>query len=161
MREVITIYLDCWRKFGHFRGRARRREFAVWVAGLLLKGAASMVLLDSLAPMTAVTNWTLALLGNFWLITLINTLAIITRRLHDINGSAWWLLTGLVPIINFFLLIVPVVLDGQIGPNRFGDDPRTIDRNVCRYCRYDLTGNTTGLCPECGMRIGQRAMPED
>ncbi|MDX2116178.1 MAG: hypothetical protein SFZ24_11260 [Planctomycetota bacterium] len=23
----------------------------------------------------------------------------------------------------------------------------------CRRCRYDVTGNTTGLCPECGLII--------
>jgi RNA polymerase-binding transcription factor DksA len=27
---------------------------------------------------------------------------------------------------------------------------------VCLHCRYDLTGNTSGICPECG-----RPIPEE
>lgn len=27
------------------------------------------------------------------------------------------------------------------------------DHTVCRHCRYDLHGNTTGVCPECGTPI--------
>jgi hypothetical protein len=26
---------------------------------------------------------------------------------------------------------------------------------VCRKCRYDLTGNVSGTCPECGTHIGE------
>lgn len=28
--------------------------------------------------------------------------------------------------------------------------------NMCRYCGYDLTGNASGVCPECG-----KVIPED
>ena len=27
-----------------------------------------------------------------------------------------------------------------------------IRRGMCRKCGYDLRGNTTGTCPECGMK---------
>jgi hypothetical protein len=26
--------------------------------------------------------------------------------------------------------------------------------NTCMHCRYDLTGNTSGVCPECGTPVG-------
>lgn len=26
----------------------------------------------------------------------------------------------------------------------------------CRYCRYNLTGNVSGVCPECGRRISDQ-----
>jgi len=30
----------------------------------------------------------------------------------------------------------------------------------CRACRYDLTGNTSGRCPECGMEVAPVAQPD-
>ncbi len=29
-------------------------------------------------------------------------------------------------------------------------------RGCCRGCGYDLTGNTTGVCPECGRTLGRK-----
>jgi hypothetical protein len=29
---------------------------------------------------------------------------------------------------------------------------------LCKSCNYDLTGNTSGTCPECGMRIGSDSL---
>ena len=29
--------------------------------------------------------------------------------------------------------------------------PRKLGPNICRSCGYDLTGNETGQCPECGV----------
>jgi len=29
----------------------------------------------------------------------------------------------------------------------------TLDPRYCRACEYDLHGNTTGICPECGNAI--------
>ncbi|MFH1109328.1 MAG: hypothetical protein V1790_09060 [Planctomycetota bacterium] len=30
---------------------------------------------------------------------------------------------------------------------------RPLDPNTCPKCRYDLTGNVSGVCPECGTAI--------
>jgi hypothetical protein len=43
----------------------------------------------------------------------------------------------------FGLATVSLVL--AIGP------PRPPDLRYCRRCRYDLTGNQSGVCPECGL----------
>jgi hypothetical protein len=31
-----------------------------------------------------------------------------------------------------------------------------VRRGLCQRCAYDLTGNTSGVCPECGMPIRNR-----
>ena len=27
------------------------------------------------------------------------------------------------------------------------------ERGLCPHCRYDLTGNVSGVCPECGSEV--------
>jgi hypothetical protein len=54
-----------------------------------------------------------------------------------------------VPLwLPFLLLLVPTVLLWQ-------RDRRTRRPGHCRRCDYDLTGNTTGRCPECGLEIAK------
>ena len=48
--------------------------------------------------------------------------------------------------IPFLLVTVPTAF-------LFWHDRRRIPPGHCQKCRYDLTGNTSGVCPECGERI--------
>ena len=34
---------------------------------------------------------------------------------------------------------------------------RRADERMCPSCAYDLTGNTSGVCPECGMPVAGKA----
>ena len=43
-----------------------------------------------------------------------------------------------------FLVAIPFLL---LGPRKFGE-------NRCEKCGYDITGNESGWCPECGIRVG-------
>jgi hypothetical protein len=47
-------------------------------------------------------------------------------------------------------LIVPV---WRAVPRRNGNDPGHDDG--CHHCSYDLTGNVSGVCPECGEKIAE------
>ena len=83
----------------------------------------------------------------FSLATLIPSLSVSVRRLHDIDRSGWWLLAPIAPLflvgfalatqltwlaaiagvlalIGILILLVFAVSDGTKGPNRFGDDPK-------------------------------------
>jgi uncharacterized membrane protein YhaH (DUF805 family) len=46
-------------------------------------------------------------------------LALLVRRLHDIDRSAWWLLICLVPIVGAIALLVFTLLAGTPAPNRY------------------------------------------
>jgi uncharacterized membrane protein YhaH (DUF805 family)/ribosomal protein L40E len=51
-------------------------------------------------------------------------LAILAKRFHDRNRSAWFLLIGLVPLVGIlWLMIEGVFVKGTEGENRFGPDP--------------------------------------
>lgn len=36
-------------------------------------------------------------------------------------------------------------------------DRKRIPSNCCQGCGYNLTGNTSGICPECGVQIGDQS----
>lgn len=50
-------------------------------------------------------------------------LAVGIKRCHDRGRSGWFLLIGLVPFLNIWLLVELGFLRGTIGMNRFGADP--------------------------------------
>lgn len=58
----------------------------------------------------------------FGLITMLPSLAINTRRLHDIGRSGWW------QLIAFTIVGIPVLIywfckESQPGPNAYGSNP--------------------------------------
>ena len=40
-----------------------------------------------------------------------------------------------------------------VHPLRGWPRPKADDHPRCEKCQYDLTGNVSGICPECGTRI--------
>ena len=77
-----------------------------------------------------------------------------------IAGSAVLIVSILVPILNLLIFIVLSKSASDefrcrgVRPGLLGVPKRKyplFDRVVCRRCQYDLAGNTTGVCPECGM----------
>lgn len=67
------------------------------------------------------------------------------------NADLWGvflLLLALSPVTGFALAVI------YVGwRNRRMD--RTHFRRHCKNCDYDLTGNVSGRCPECGLPIPQ------
>ncbi|MDY2739138.1 MAG: DUF805 domain-containing protein [Acidaminococcus sp.] len=45
------------------------------------------------------------------------------RRAHDLGRSGWYLLWGIVPLVNIYIAIRISFIEGEKGPNRFGPDP--------------------------------------
>jgi uncharacterized membrane protein YhaH (DUF805 family) len=54
------------------------------------------------------------------LATVVPSLAVGCRRLHDTNRSGWWQLLGLVALVGDVVLLIFWALKGTEGPNRFG-----------------------------------------
>src|SRR5688500_17096563 len=50
--------------------------------------------------------------------------------------------------------IVPALLGGLSAARIAGRSRRRrVDGDACRSCGYDLTGNVSGVCPECGATL--------
>jgi uncharacterized membrane protein YhaH (DUF805 family) len=54
------------------------------------------------------------------LASIIVSLSLLIRRLHDIDRSGWWVLIALIPFVGSIVLLVFACLAGTPGPNRFG-----------------------------------------
>jgi uncharacterized membrane protein YhaH (DUF805 family) len=94
---------SCFTKYATFEGTASRSEYWWFYLFSLL---AAMIL--SVVSEAAVIV--------FWLATLLPSLAVGVRRLHDTDRSGWYMLLSLVPLIG---LIVIVFLIQKTRPNRF------------------------------------------
>ena len=99
--------------YANFSGRAVRSEFWFWTLFYCLAGIAASIVNRAI-------GWPGIASVLFWL-TLVPTLAVTVRRLHDLHRSAWWLLLFFVPAANF-VLVVWWCMRGTSGYNRFGPD---------------------------------------
>jgi len=100
----------CFSKYADFNGRASRSEYWWYTLFIVLVSVGLSMINDKLS-------------GLFGLVTLLPSLAVATRRLHDTNRSGWLQLIWLIPIVGWLVLLYFLVQEAQ-EPNRFGEAPR-------------------------------------
>jgi uncharacterized membrane protein YhaH (DUF805 family) len=120
-QAVSTVLL---KKYATFNGRAGLDEYW-WYILFLTLGNLIFVSLDSFLGTTAEFMYqgnieikTSLFNGMFSLLTLIPSVAVATRRLHDVNKSGWWQLLMLT-IIGIFPLIYWLLKKPIDEGNRF------------------------------------------
>jgi uncharacterized membrane protein YhaH (DUF805 family) len=52
------------------------------------------------------------------------SIAMRIKRWHDIGRSDWFVLMNCVPILNVFIDLALGLIPGNVGPNRYGPDPK-------------------------------------
>lgn len=125
-------------RYVDFQGRSRRSEYW-WV--YLFNFIVVMVLLvlamvlggfnpeaGTMGPLGYVF---IGLLGLYALAIIIPSIALLVRRLHDINQTGWIVLglfiAGMIPLIGLLATIAQIVIaciPGTAGPNKYGPDPK-------------------------------------
>lgn len=113
-------YLKCIKLYAEFNGRARRKEYWMFVLFNFIFAIVVSVI-DTILGSTGI----LSIL--YTLFIFLPSLAVTVRRLHDTGRSGWWLLIGLVPIIGFFVLLFFMVQDGDDFDNDFGPNPKDLE----------------------------------
>ncbi|MCX2749589.1 DUF805 domain-containing protein [Arthrobacter sp. MI7-26] len=115
-----------WKKYAVFHGRASRSEYWWWV---LASAIVSGVINAAGATGNGSTGTSTALGGLWFLATVVPSLALAARRLHDANLSAVFLLLALIPVLGWIALLVFVLLPANTRGQRF-------DRLVQAYPPY-------------------------
>jgi uncharacterized membrane protein YhaH (DUF805 family) len=114
----MNYYLDVLKKYAVFEGRARRKEYWMFV----LCNAIITIILDILfhfldAPF---------LILLYALAVLLPNIGVSIRRLHDTGRTGWWLLIGLIPLVGAIILLVFFITDSEPGPNQYGPNPKGV-----------------------------------
>lgn len=112
----MDYYFDCLAKYATFSGRARRKEF--WM--FLLVSFVISICVGVAEKLFAIPHF-----ATFYNVAIfLPSLAVSIRRMHDVNKSGWY---QLIPFYGFYLCC----LAGDEGPNRFGPDPKeTLAQNA-------------------------------
>ena len=115
-------YLNVLRNYIGFGGRARRKEYWMFI---LVNFIFALVL----SIVDKILGWEWAsgegvLTSIYGLFILLPSWAVQFRRLHDTDRSAWWLLLLLIPIVGWIVILIFNCQSGTPGENRFGPDPK-------------------------------------
>ncbi len=124
MNEFIDNFKSILQtKYALFTGRARRKEFWQFQVVAFAISIVLMIVDGTLGTKTASGIGILG--GIFSLAILLPNIGVLIRRLHDTDRSGWWALLGLIPIANIALLVF-MFIQGTVGSNRFGPDPKAL-----------------------------------
>ena len=122
-------------RYAAFKGRATRSEYWYFmlfsiIIALILTALDSMIINPLLGIQPVVETARTGILGMLFSIgTLIPSVALAIRRLHDIGKSGWWILLGVIPIVNIigiFVLLYFFIKDSQPGDNLYGPNPKGV-----------------------------------
>ncbi len=116
-------YLKVLKNYVGFSGRARRKEYWMFVLFNVIFAIVAMVL-DNVLGLASKELGYGPIYGLYALAMILPSLAVAARRLHDIGKSGWWQLIALIPIIGVIVLIVWYVREGDHGDNAYGPDPK-------------------------------------
>ena len=115
--NFLTAVSTGFANYATFSGRAIRSEYWYFVLFSVICNVLAGVI-DAV-----VFHADIGVLGIiFALGTFIPSIAVLVRRLHDLDRSGWWWLIAFIPLIGAIILIVFACTRGSFGPNRFGPD---------------------------------------
>ncbi len=115
-------YFICFTKYATFGGRSTRMEFWGYniVNAILLFALGYFYINAGEQYQTLAT--TLFLI--YIILTICPTLAVLTRRWHDIGRTGKWLWLNLFPLVGTVVSYCFMLSQGEEGTNEYGRDPR-------------------------------------
>ena len=127
----MSWYIEVIKKYAVFSGRARRKEYWMFVLVNMIIAILIGILVGIATSSDANSNTKIAPVFNcisslYSLAILLPSLGVFVRRLHDIGKSGWWFFIGFIPLIGEIWLLVLMCTDGQSGSNHYGPNPKEV-----------------------------------
>jgi uncharacterized membrane protein YhaH (DUF805 family) len=113
--------------YADFSGRARRKEYWMFVLFqiiITITLVIPLIIFGENGENEFITYLFTGILGVFFLGTLIPTLAVTVRRLHDVGKSGWFYLINFIPYIGGFIILIFTCMDSENKPNKWGENPK-------------------------------------
>lgn len=112
----------------NFDGRARRQEYWMFtlIHVIIIIALAIFFGLSSATEIPVLIALSGIAFGGYVLGTIIPSLAVRVRRLHDTNKSGWFYLISFLPF-GGIVLFVFMVIEGDRGSNNYGFDPKNLN----------------------------------
>lgn len=99
------------KRYAQFSGRAPRAEYWWYVLGLII----AAIVLSIVEGIAGVNTMVAGIYGPLtvllWVGTLVPSIAVAVRRLHDTNRTGWWLLGYFIPYAIGFAMMGPAILN--------------------------------------------------
>lgn len=120
-KESVMAIIENWKlvvleRYAKFDGRSGQGEFWwYYLANIIIY--AIVVILG-----LVIHEVVFFLFALYVIATIVPSIAVAIRRLHDTDKSGWWLLIGLIPFGGIVLLVF-YIMSGSPHQNRYGDAP--------------------------------------
>ena len=119
----MNWYLKCLKQYADFSGRARRKEYWMYVLFYMIIAIVVHVIDVMLGWVTL--EFEMGVLGGLYsLCMFIPGLAVSVRRLHDIGKSGWNFSFILIPLAGAVVLLIWFCKEGERRGNAWGLDPK-------------------------------------
>ncbi len=128
----MSWYLEVFKKYADFSGRACRAEY--WMFTLFNSLIVILLSIISYLPFTMSANTQDSLSGLYMVFSciliiyalaiIVPSLAVTVRRLHDTGRSGWDFFISWIPLVGGIILLIFLIEDSQPGTNQYGPNPK-------------------------------------
>lgn len=129
---MIKAYILYWKNMVNFKDRARRAHYW-WPA--VIQSVISLIVSFMLVPQVRFDEYgelasitgsgkTIMVIFLIWLLaSIVPSISVTVRRLHDLGKSGWWYFLQWVPCVGGIVMLIFMCMQGTSGSNKYGEDP--------------------------------------
>jgi len=114
---MIEAYKRMLSNYANFKGRSTRSDYWYVVLANVLIG----FILGLIGGLFDIANVTMVISVIYSLAVLVPGIALVVRRLHDINKSGWYYFMALIPLAGPIIVLVYLLTDSVNENNKYGE----------------------------------------